>query len=162
MAGESDLQLSRSGSGAGRVAVLVMLAVGIAAASFAWWWNYNRGRRSLELYQAEGANLVRTAPKVEILASDRHDNIDISKAPGLLNARTSLLNDSSYEWPAETSIFGSPQAAVRFSNRDESLIVLFDFENRRMLVNCRTVRIKQKTAEGWQSYLTRQIEAAAR
>jgi hypothetical protein len=51
----------------GKLAVLLMLAVAVAAAGFAWWWNIERTKRSLALYGAEGAWLVRNGREVEIL-----------------------------------------------------------------------------------------------
>ena len=90
----------------GKLAVLTMFAVALAAATFAWWWNYNRGKRALEFYGPQAAQLIRTAPQVEILfvgpprpadaGSAAVDlvpggrivvrKIDISKAPGLIHA----------------------------------------------------------------------------
>src|SRR2546423_4255155 len=81
----------------GQVAVLTMITVAVMAAGFSWWWNYNRGRKSLEFYGSEAATLIRTAPQVEILRAEPETNIDISHAPGLINARASLLSDASYE-----------------------------------------------------------------
>src|SRR5437870_2908986 len=85
-------------SGSGQALVLAMFGLAVLAATFAWWWNYNRGRQSLEFFGAEGATLIRTAPQVEYLRSEPESSINISKAPGLLNARASLLSDASYEW----------------------------------------------------------------
>ena len=62
----------------------------------------------LEFYGPEAATLIRTAPKVEILRSPPDDNLDLSHVPGLLNARTSLLSDASYDWVAPTTPIESP------------------------------------------------------
>src|SRR5262245_46257806 len=97
----------------GKLAVLTMFALALAAAAFAWWWNYSRGQRALGFYGPRAANLVRTAPKVELLVLGTGDSdpveslpesgpvariIDISRAPGLVHARTALLDDASYDW----------------------------------------------------------------
>ena len=148
----------------GRTAVLTMVAVGVLAAGLAWWWNFNRGRKALELYGPEAATLIRTAPNVEILRPEPEVNIDISKAPGLLNARASLLSDASYVWDAAGSAQQSPLFSVRFRRGERSVEVTFDFENR-TISNSATQRVallNPKTAEGWRSYLARQMKPAVK
>jgi len=158
----SDSSRIQTSASTGRAAVLAMIAVAVLAAGFSWWWNFNRGRKSLEFYGAEAATLIRTAPKVEILRPEPEANIDISKAPGLLNARASLLSDASYEWNAAHTSQESPLFSVRFSRGERSVVVTFDFENRtvRHSNNERVVALTPKTAEGWQSYLARQTNGA--
>src|SRR5262245_39105325 len=130
MDGNADLGRAQAPTGTGKTAVLAMLAVGVFAAVFAWWWNYNRGRMALEFFGAEAATLIRTAPNVEILRPDPESDIDISKAPGLINARASLLSDASYDWKASAPAQQSPLFSVRFSRGENSVVVTFDFENR--------------------------------
>jgi len=140
---------------------MAMFAVAVVAAGFAWWWNYNRGIKALELYGAEGALLVRTAPVVEFLQSSPGEPIDLSKAPGLINARASLLSDASYDWSAADVRQESPLFSVRFRRGARSIVVTFDFENRTVHASTtdRTARLVNKTAEGWQGYLARQSAA---
>src|SRR5436305_7740425 len=114
----------------GSFVVLAMFAVALVAASFAWWWNFQHGRRALNFYGPEAATLIRTAPKVEILRSPPDESLDISHAPGLLNARTSLLNDASYVWSAPTPQLESPLFSVQFAQGERAVVVTFDFENR--------------------------------
>jgi hypothetical protein len=104
----------------GQVAVLGMLALAVGAATFAWWWNYHRGRQALELFGANGAALVRSAKTVEIMATQQTDMVDISRAPGLLNARASLLNDASYDWQNSPPPLVDSDAAVRFRDGESS------------------------------------------
>src|SRR5439155_19690145 len=147
-----------------QLAVVTMLAVGLAAAVFSWSWNYHRGRNSLQFYGPEAATLIRTAPKVEILRPEPESNIDISRAPGLLNARAALLSDASYEWTASAAPQESPLFSVRFSRGEHSVVVTFDFENR-TISNSTTPRVatlKQKTADGWRQYLARITKAQPR
>jgi hypothetical protein len=141
----------------GKIAVLAMIGAAVLAASFAWWWNYNRGRRSLEFYGAEAATLIRTAPKVEILRPEPEGNIDISTAPGLINARASLLSDASYDWSAPESRQESPLFSVRFSRGGKSVVITFDFENRTIsnTATQRAITLNPKTADGWKQYLAR-------
>jgi hypothetical protein len=143
----------------GHAAVIGMLALAVAAATFAWWWNFNSGRRALELFGSDGARLVRSAKTVEIMATAGTNTLDISKAPGLLNARASLLSDASYEWQSTQPSPIDPQAAVRFRDGDNAVIVVFDFDTRQLNANSRTVMLNRKTADGWKSYLERQLKA---
>ena len=146
----------------GRLLVVGIFGLAILASGFAWWWNFNRGRRALELYGAEGATLIRTAPVVQVLRPDSERNLDISRAPGLINARASLLSDASYVWSAGELRQDSPLFSVRFSKGERSIDVVFDFENETISnsVTQRVAKLKNKTAEGWISYLARQLEAA--
>jgi hypothetical protein len=143
--------------------VIAMFAVAAGAAAFAWWWNYNRGKQALELYGPEGAYLIRTAPVVEYLNPPPADPIDISKAPGLINARASLLSDASYEWEVSDNRQESSLSSVRFKRGDQSIVVKFDFVNRTIHASTtqRTAKLAKKTADGWQSYLTKLSGAQA-
>lgn len=146
----------------GQFAVFAILALAILAAGFAWWWNFNRGKRALELYGPKGAVLVRTAPVVEFLQSPPVEPIDISHAPGLINARASLLSDASYDWSASDVRQESPLFSVRFRRGEKDVVVTFDFENRTIHASTtqQTAKLNQKTANGWQSYLARQSVAS--
>ena len=152
-----------SKSASGQFVVAIIFAIALVGAAFAWWWNYHRGDQALEFFGAEGAKLIRTAPKVEYLRSPPEEPIDISGAPGLLNARTSLLSDASYDWSAANAVLESPQFSVRFSRGRSHVVVAFDFENRTIQSSAtgRTAKLIPKTADGWRTYLARQIEPAA-
>lgn len=139
----------------GKLAVLAIFALALAMASFAWWWNYSHAQRTLEFYGAEAATLIRTAPKVELLTAT--GEIDISKAPGLINARTSLLADASYQWNEPTTAAIEPTTSVRFSNGGKTAVVAFDFQSQavRNLATGKTATLIKKTAEGWRSFVSR-------
>src|SRR5262245_25534058 len=156
----ADSGRAQTPAGAGKTAVLAMLAVGVVAAVFAWWWNYNRGRMALEFYGAEAATLIRTAPRVEILRPEPEVDIDISKTPGLINARASLLSDASYDWSAAAPAQQSPPFSVRFSRGERSVVVTFDFESRTVTSSStqRTAALRPKTADGWRQYLARRTQ----
>jgi len=160
--GNSHSGNRQASASTGRAAVLAMIVAAVLAAGFSWWWNFNRGRKALDFYGSEAATLIRTAPRVEILRPEPETDVDISKAPGLLNARASLLSDASYEWGAAGISQESPLFSVRFSRGEPSVVVTFDFENRtvRHSNSQRIVALKPKTAEGWQSYLARQLNGA--
>ncbi len=143
----------------GQFVVIAMFAIATAAATFAWWWNYHRGDQALAFFGSEGARLIRTAPTVEYLRSPPDEPLDISRAPGLLNARTSLLSDASYDWSAADPRLESPLFSVRFSRGRSHVVVTFDFENRTIKSSTtgRTATLIKKTADGWQAYLARQV-----
>jgi hypothetical protein len=169
----------------GKLAVLGLLAVGLVAAGFAWWWNFQHGRKCLEFYGSEAALLIRTAPRVELLelaastdnkATSNADllqlgeqsfrivrQLDISKAPGLIHARTALVDDASYRW-GEKPAACPPQIqyAVRFSDRS-SVTLAFDFacERVRRAERGGQAVLIPKVAAGWKSFLARQAGSNA-
>jgi hypothetical protein len=142
---------------------MAMFAVAAVLAVFAWWWNFNRGKQALEFYGSEGAYLIRTAPVVDYLKPAPEAAIDISKAPGLINARASLLSDASYDWSTADARQESPLFSVRFKRGDQAIEVTFDFENRTIHASTtqRTAKLTKKTADGWQNYLARQSDVHA-
>jgi len=179
---ESEAPLPAAARSRGQVAVLAMLGLGLAAAIFAWWWNYERGQRALAFYGAEGARLIRTAPTVEILvlapaeaepdASQPDETIrlggqqrtvarriDISRAPGLLNARTSLLADASYAAEGAQPAAAAADAVLRFAEGNRELLLTFDWASGQVTdvargTSCRLVR---KTADGWRKFIARHV-----
>jgi hypothetical protein len=139
----------------GKLAVLAMIAVALVAATFAWWWNFNRGRKALEFYGPKAATLIRTAPKVELLTET--GAIDISKEPGLLNARASLLSDASYRWNEPTESSEAADCAVRFSTVRDSVVVEFNFSTQSASNSStnRSAKLAKKTSAGWEKFLAR-------
>jgi hypothetical protein len=145
----------------GKLAVLTMFGVAAAMAAFGWWWNYSRGQRCLAFYGSEAAALIRTAPKVEIITSSPGGEtgvIDISQAPGLLNARTSLLDDASFQWavpPAATAT--SDRQRLRFARGDREITLLLDFGNKTITVekSGSAATLDEKTSHGWQRFIGR-------
>lgn len=164
----------------GKLAVVTMFVVALAAAGTAWWFNFNRGRQTLEFYGRDAALMIRTAPHVELLVltpegdsmnepseemltlnnqrlrvAQRHD---MSKAKGLINARTSLLADSSYHWDTDP---GDCQPRIEYAVRyrgQTTATLAFDFNCQQVwhVESGRSATIISKVAEGWQSFLTRQ------
>jgi len=153
---------SVAASGRGQYAVLGMIGVAVLAAAFAWWWNYSRSQRPMALFGPEAAALIKNAPQVK-LSFDNVAETDISRARGLLNARTSLLNDASYDWPSPAH-FQTAQAWIRFAEGDQAVTVFFDLEHECIQVsgNCQTAKLSKKAAEGWNRYLARQHEAVSK
>ncbi len=161
----------------GKLAVLTMFALALAAATFAWSWNVSRGKRALEFYGPEAAHLIRTAPQVEILlvaartpepeeelvdglAVNR--KIDISKAPGLIHARTALLDDASYDWNAKP-LSQSFRFGIRFANGQNEVVLLVGLPRGTIIVagsEKGSGQLIQKTAEGWIGFMERNIKLA--
>jgi hypothetical protein len=171
--------------GGGKLAVLAMIAVALVAATFAWWWNFNRGRKALAFFGPTAARLIRTAPKVEILVvggpestggPDSTDDkvligsgqfavyrrIDISKAPGLVHARTSLLMDSSYSGGIKMTARGYYTEIVRFADDDGEVFLAFtETEGDLHFVSEVTaMRLIPKTANGWWQFIERHVKNA--
>jgi hypothetical protein len=174
-------------SNLGKLAVLAMFALAFMAAGFAWWWNFHRGQKCLALYGPDAALLIRTANDVELIElspdsskpEDRtvnrlvvggrtfllHRVTTISEAKGLIHARTSIVDDTSFLWDAEADESRvNVQFAVRFWSGDRSsrATVAFDFDCQRLwhVESGKSAMLIPKVAEGWKSYLTRQAAAA--
>jgi hypothetical protein len=167
----------------GKILIIVMLAVAAAAAGFAWWWNYERAARAREFWGPSAAT-IRFADKVEAFRIDLPDDpnartylhpesgglfqyagppVDITGAPGLLNATTSLMSDDGFNWstkpftpkPSSEWILG-----VRFERESQRVTLLFSKADDAMLVAERgeAVLLSRKTAAGWRGYLEKQLE----
>lgn len=107
----------------GKWVILAILAVALAAAGGSWWFRYTATHRAVEFWGPQAARLIRDAPRVDFfsirneeagslpataripLKSGRtlygYDQRIISKAHGLAHLRNALLEDRSFEWPAE-------------------------------------------------------------
>jgi hypothetical protein len=179
---DSDSPRAPTASSRGQWVVIGMFALALAATALAWWWNYQRGQRALAFFGPQAARLIRSAPHVEILvlrpadgeeardseeadtivlSGSRHPierRIDISHASGLLNARSSLLDDASYAAePPGTLAPQSIHEVIRFADGDhEALIAITEpaglLEN---LSSGKSLPLVSKTASGWRSFLAR-------
>lgn len=165
----------------GKLAVVGILLLAVGLAGFAWWWNWQRTVKCREFYGGEGAHLIRTATQVEGLElseylsgsepseevkAGRHllriaSRKDLSKVNGLIHARTALLDDSSYRWDDQTTGDCQPKLlyAVRFREGEQKITLVFDFGCPHVWVveTQRQVTLAPKIAEGWQSFLKRQM-----
>jgi hypothetical protein len=168
----------------GKYAVLFILLLALAMAAFAWSWNFGQSQRCLDLYGGTAAMLIRTAQKVEILeiasASDEESpspeivdiagvpvriarHIDISKAPGLIHARTALVDDASFNWNEESTPAADPgRTLVRFAAGNEETLLYFNFANHRLMVlpDGDSAQLVPKASEGWRSFIKRNTDVA--
>jgi hypothetical protein len=149
----------------GKIVIVVMLGLAIGAAGFAWYQNYQRSARA-RTYWGDSAATIRFAKKVETfrIAADGKpaDVTEISDAPGLLNARTSLMSDDAFDWSVEPSTLtpsGDWKYGVRFVAGDDVVTLLFSENSDLMLVGERSqaVRLDPKTAAGWRAYLSKSL-----
>jgi hypothetical protein len=146
----------------GKLAVFAILLLAACMAGGGWWWNYQRGRRCLELYGSEAAYLIRTAPKVELLTEDSA-TIDLSRAAGLIHARTALLDDVSYVWDAPPATRSDDFHAVRFIRGNTHVTLEFSSTGNTVFVaeSGRGATLDQKTADGWRAFIRRQLAPQA-
>jgi len=147
----------------GKLAVLAMLGLALAAAAFAWFWNYRRGERCLAFYGSEAAALIRTAKTVELLEVDPQSpaevlrRIDISHAPGLLNARTALLDDASFVWNSSPPASSQSGRLVRFADGSREVLLRLDHSQRSLEIvsTGKAATLDEKTSSGWDAFLRR-------
>lgn len=166
----------------GRWVVLGLLLLGLAAATGAWLWNYQRGRRALKFLGPATALLIRRAPTVElVLLKPLHDvqpaaashqevvvagqrcpvaaRIDLSRVPGMLNARTSLLQDASFrDEPPRPHAGPLPPTLLRFADGSREAWIGLDLEAGLVIQPERSLALPlvPKTAAGWRDFLHRQ------
>jgi hypothetical protein len=156
----------------GKHAILVVFAVGLIGGLGSWWYYQRLQRRVLELWGPEAAALMVHAPRAEALwltaagtssqrGSDDVDlggtrfavrqRADVSRAPGFIHLRHSLINDGSFDWEAPA---GDCQPewdyALRFVDGQQSATVL-------VAINCRRAKLAGATRE-----VSLAIPAAAR
>jgi hypothetical protein len=158
----------------GKLLILVILAAALGAAGLAWWHQYQQGRRALTYWGPEGAALIRTAPRVELLnlsleplpqssgerVFDRFvtRRQDISKARGLVHARQALISDASFEWGEPASSDPNWTLALHFSDGGREIVVAFDL-SRRMAQSTRNdtpVQVGSTLAAGLQAFIAEQ------
>jgi len=151
----------------GKIAIVVMLSLAVVAAGYAWYQNYQRSVRARAFWGDQAAT-IRFAKQVEafrVVGNDEPTDVtDISSAPGLLNARTSLMSDDAFDWSVEP--FTPPSSSqwsygVRFVSDDNDVTLLFSDQSDAMSVRelSKAVQLDPKTASGWRSYLQKALPA---
>jgi hypothetical protein len=160
----------------GKVAILSIFGVAIAMAAFAWWHHFQEGRRSLELWGSQSAQLIEHAPHVEVLqledaragreveeAFDVNSQplaiaqrTDISAARGLLHARHALIQDASFDWTtAQEDCEPQWQIALRFSGTVSHATMVLDFRCRRayLVERDKQATLTKVTADALQRFI---------
>ncbi|HEV3003452.1 MAG TPA: hypothetical protein VGX78_03280 [Pirellulales bacterium] len=135
----------------GKHAILVVFAIGLIGAVGSSWYHRTAQRLVLEFWGPEAAILIVDAPRAEALrlapAADDDgpdvdfggahftviERVDVSRAPGLIHLRQSLLHDGSFDWSAPSDDC-RPQwdYALRFSRDEHVATVLVAFNCRRL------------------------------
>jgi len=149
----------------GKIAIVVMLSLAVVAAGYAWYQNYQRSVRA-RAFWGDKAATIRFAKKVEAFRLEENDEpgdvTDISSAPGLLNARTSLMSDDAFDWsvaPFTPSSSSEWTFGVRFVSDENNVTLLFSDQSDAMFVRelGEAVQLDPKTASGWRSYLQKAL-----
>jgi hypothetical protein len=149
----------------GKIAIIVMLSLAVSLAGFAWYWNYQRSAKARAFWGSRAAT-IRFANKVDAFSSDHpEDAVDISGAPGLLNARTSLMSDDGFDWSAQSeaqAASGDWGVGVRFTDDNGEVTLRFSDQSDRMLVveSDQAIALNPKTAQGWKSYLKQRLKGS--
>ncbi len=139
----------------GKVVTLGIFAIALLATACAWWYQRAQGRRALEYWGADDAQLLRhgkeillwqlspdadgpdaangTTRRETLLVDDLtwsiRRQVDLTKAPGLLHLRQALIVDASYDWDAPTpGAAESPvwQYALAAQDDDRQVVILLD------------------------------------
>ena len=86
--------------------------------------------------------------------------IDISKAPGLIHARASLLTDSSYTGENTMTAWGDFTEVVRFADDDGEVFLAFSKRRPDLHVvsEVKALRLIPKTADGWRQFIERNVK----
>jgi hypothetical protein len=128
----------------GKLVIVSIMTVALAAAGASWWFRYTATHRAAKFWGPGVARLIRDAPKVKLLRLgspntiglhssaiaqyvETADYLDVSKGRGLVHLRNALLEDRSYDWPAQPKKQHSFWSwALRFGDdaTDESATIL--------------------------------------
>lgn len=172
---------SNSGFSGGKIVVIGIFGVALLAAGAGLIYKYFASQRPLEMWGAEGVQVIQKASQVELLSLEENtgrtgtaqeDHLsfgghpllvnqrrDISKAQGLIHHRHFLTESVTYiDLPVAASELRPWTHAVVFRDGVQTVTVLFDLNNDRLgnLQAGREVRINAKIADNWQRFIDRQ------
>jgi hypothetical protein len=164
----------------GAILVVLLLGTGLVAAVAAVWNQYRQTHRALAFWGTTDAGLINSAPTVVLInwtgkgaaegepadGDGRDKRLDISRVPGLIHFRHSLLEDRSFEWDIELPRRSVQiwDYAVQFSDGESMLVVRFNLRQRLVADNAIIPRIAvltERTAQGLEQFFTEQLERAA-
>lgn len=159
----------------GKLVVVSIFSVALVMAGLAWGWNYFRTQQTLKFWGREGTLLIRRGPQVKTFqiqpqSNPTADNLsilkeaDISKAPGLINARQPLLDDSTFLWDDEaTNTPATYTHGAEFRDGEKVQTLLFDFQAERILnlTTGKSVRGLTKIMNGWKKYSQSHLDPAS-
>jgi hypothetical protein len=170
----------------GKWVIIGIVGAGLVAALASVLYHRQSGQQVLEMWGTETALLIARAPEVQVVrlrAADATDSAppddgtpiqrlgiggefylvaatrDATEARGLSNIRRAMVLDASYDWSsaAETAK-PSWQYGMDFSDSAQQVMVLFDFESRRVgsTVNEKTTVMQPEAAADWQKFFEEQ------
>lgn len=134
----------------GKLVIVFIFGLSVVMGGYAWWHHYTQGRRCLDLWGAEAGELIRYAPRVEVLKLDNADTTDaetiqiqgeshaiaarqdITNTPGLVHARQALIEDASFLWKADLEGPSNWQYELRFTEGDKQVSVAIDCDQGRV------------------------------
>jgi hypothetical protein len=166
----------------GKLVILGIAVAALTAAGFAWWYHYQQGRRALTYWGAEEAELIRRAPRVEllrlsspspsaadspssnqsVLGRDITDRRDLAQARGLVHARQALISDASFLWDSNAPAAPVWEYALRFSDGARTVTLVFDLEQgyARSASSAAPVKLGPTLARGLEKFFGEQYAVA--
>lgn len=168
----------------GKWVIIGIVGVGLVAAVASVLYHRQSGRQVLDMWGTETALLVARAPEVRALklqpagaAATVDDgtpierlgiggefyvitaNKDAAEARGLSNIRRAMVLDASYDWTgAGEAATPHWQYAMEFAENAPRVMVLFDFESRRVgtTASAKTTVMRPEAATDWQKFFEEQ------
>jgi hypothetical protein len=178
MAESSKQQAGDRSGGGSRLVVGAMLVLSVAAAVYAIWYLRGLSRRAVEYYGSAAGQLILQAPHIEAwrlepaaegdsAASEQLSvegtplaiaaRQDVSQAPGITNVRRGLMNDASYDWGEVPAIAPHWTHALRFSDGDRNVTLLFSHDPPRAMMLGSDQRLSTRpVAAGLQAFFASQ------
>ena len=163
----------------GKHVIIFIFTTALAAAVFAWTFQFMRGRRVLELWGADNARLIRIeSEQIQILSltpagganetdaprslkiDDQPysvvDEIEITKARGIANARQALIEDATFQWDKPRGDCQPAwEFALEFRSGQRAATVLLDTNCQRakLLETGNEAAIHPKIFAGWTTFI---------
>lgn len=157
----------------GKWLIIGMLCLAFAAAAFGWYWNLQASRHALDFWGGDVAQRIAAAPQAELLQLARlrtpagadtspadvlevdgaryavRKRADVSQVRGAGNVRRMLVQDASYQWPAEAIAGPDWTLALQVQDARGSAVVLLSPETRQaaLLGHPGTVRLDPAAAK---------------
>jgi hypothetical protein len=95
----------------GKWLIIGVLSVAVVGAGGSWWFRYSSTHQAALFWGPHSAPLIRDAPRVDFYRDQGFDSSikirNVTAAQGLVHLRNALLEDRSYQWPANPSPAGA-------------------------------------------------------
>ena len=167
----------------GKLVILAMGLMAVAGVAISFWYHQQNSKQILAYLGPETASLVARADGVELLVLDVVDlpandlpaeknailpidgephaivaRYDLSQTPGLIHARTALLEDANYDWQtSDASCAPAWTYALKFTHQDQSTTLLISLDCPRLRVSGREQSVTLgRLAEALDSFFAEQ------